>query len=145
MVIIPFEANFSKDSPNFRPNIKHELLVPEVMEYLIQIGIQGLKRVLATKGFTISDRVQGKLDEYEEDNNPILGFLSECRDEGIQIENEVARVVYGRYQEYCIANSLQAMSNIQFSKQINRLLGLKVISKKINKKVCRIFVSAGEG
>lgn len=145
LVIIPFEANFSKDSPNFRPNIKHELLVPEVMEYLIQIGIQGLKRVLETKGFTISDRVQGKLDEYEEDNNPILGFLSECRDEGIQIENEVARVVYGRYQEYCIANSLQAMSNIQFSKQINRMLGLKVISKKINKKVCRIFVAAGEG
>ena len=141
LVIIPFEANFSKDSPNFRPNIRHDLLVPEVMEYLIQLGLNGLRRVLENKGFTISDRVQEKLDEYEEDNNPILGFLAQCEDEGVQIENEVTRIVYGRYQEYCLANSLQAMSNIQFSKQINRLLGLKVISKKIGKKACRIFIS----
>lgn len=145
LVIIPFEANFSKDSPNFRPNIKHDLLVPEVMEYLIQLGLNGLRRVLENKGFTISSRVQEKLDEYEEDNNPILGFLAQCDDEGIQIENEITRIVYGRYQEYCLANSLQAMSNIQFSKQINRLLGLKVISKKIGKKACRIFISEKDG
>ena len=59
----------------------------------------------------------------------------------MKIENEPTNVVYKRYQEYCLANSLQPMSNIEFSKQVNRILGLKIIDKKINGKKYRIFVS----
>ena len=141
LAIIPFDAKFSANDPDFNPYIKHLLKTSEVMEYLINIGIDGLKRVLTNRQFTPSEKVKMAMDEYEENNNPILGFFKECEVEEFQIENEPTNVVYKRYQEYCLANSLQAMSNIEFSKQVNRILGLKIIDKKINGKKCRIFIS----
>lgn len=140
LIIIPFEANFSKDKKGFDPLIKYKLQGAETMEYLIQLGIAGLKRILSNRAFTTSQKVQKQLDEYEENNNPILGFFKECEDEEFQIENEPTNKVYKRYQEYCLANSLQAMSNIEFSKQVNRILNFKVVDKKINGKKCRIFI-----
>ena len=142
LVIIPFDATFSPDSPDFDPYIKYKLKSPECMEYLIRLGLEGLKRVMMNRQFTNSKRVQDELNDYEESNNPILGFFRECEDEDFQIENEPTNKVYKRYQEYCLANSLQPMSNIEFSKQVNRILKFKVVDKKLNGKKFRIFVKA---
>lgn len=141
LTIIPFDAKFTADDPDFNPYIKHLLKGDEVMEYLINLGIAGLKRVLTNRQFTTSEKVQKAMDEYEENNNPILGFFKECEVEEFQIENEPTNKVYKRYLEYCLANSLQPMSNIEFSKQVNRVLKMKVVDKKINGKKHRIFVS----
>lgn len=140
LVIIPFDATFSNSDPDFNPYIKHLLRTNEVMEYLINLGIQGLKRILENRSFTNSERVQQELDDYEEQNNPILGFFRECEDEDFQIENEPTSKAYKRYQEYCLASSLQPMSNIEFSKQVNRILNFHIEDKRINGKKCRIFV-----
>lgn len=140
LVIIPFEAVFSKNSPDFKPFIKYELQSAEAMEYLIKIGIEGLKRVIINRGFTTPNKVQSAIDEYEEINNPILGFFKECEAEGFQIENEPTNKVYKRYQEYCTSNSLQPMSNIEFSRQVNRNLKLNSTLRRINGKRYRIFV-----
>ena len=140
LAIIPFDARFSADDPDFNPYIKHLLKTDEVMEYLINLGIAGLKRVLLNRKFTGSTKVQKAMDEYEENNNPIIGFFRECEDEEFQIENEPTNVVYKRYQEYCLANSLQPMSNIEFSKQVNRILNMRVENKWLNGKKHRIFI-----
>ena len=140
LTIIPFDARFSADDPDFNPYIKHLLKTDEVMEYLINLGITGLKRVLLNRKFTGSTKVQKAMDEYEENNNPIIGFFRECEDEEFQIENEPTNVVYKRYQEYCLANSLQPMSNIEFSKQVNRILNMRVENKWLNGKKHRIFI-----
>lgn len=140
LTIIPFDARFSADDPDFNPYIKHLLKTDEVMEYLINLGIAGLKRVLLNRKFTGSTKVQKAMDEYEENNNPIIGFFRECEDEEFQIDNEPTNVVYKRYQEYCLANSLQPMSNIEFSKQVNRILNMRVENKWLNGKKHRIFI-----
>lgn len=140
LTIIPFDARFSADDPDFNPYIKHLLKTDEVMEYLINLGIAGLKRVLLNRKFTGSTKVQKAMDEYEENNNPIIGFFRECEDEEFQIENEPTNVFYKRYQEYCLANSLQPMSNIEFSKQVNRILNMRVENKWLNGKKHRIFI-----
>lgn len=145
LVIIPFDATFTKIlpdgslNPDYDPYIKHRLKAKEVMEYLIVLGIQGLKRVIENEEFSTSDRVQLKLKEYEEQNNPILGFIRECEYEEFQIINEPTNKVYKRYHEYCLANSLQTMSSIEFSKQINRILKVKTKFRKINGKSYRVF------
>ena len=141
LVIIPFEAKFSPEDSDFVPFIGDKLKTQEAMEYLIQLGIKGLKRVLETRHFTSSEKIQKELDEYEESNNPVLGFIRECESEDFQIENNPTSNVYKRYNEYCIANNLNPMSNIEFSKQINKLLNYQVVNKKINGKKYRIFTS----
>ena len=136
LVIIPFNANFDNKDPNFKPFISDSLKGQESMEYLIQLALQGLKRVLISRKFTISQKVQDELDEFEETNNPVLGFFRECD----VIENEPTNKIYKQYQEYCITNSLTAMSAGEFSKQVKKHFDLAIISKKIQGKVYRIFV-----
>ena len=139
MVIIPFNATFSKDAPDYDPFIKYKLIQQESVEYFIRLGVEGLKRIIINDGFTKSDKVQNQLTEYEEENNPILAFIN---DTGVDmIENEPTNEVYKRYQVFCADNSMQPMSNIVFSKQINKRLGFRVIQKKVNNKNCKIFVS----
>ena len=61
------------------------------MEYLIVLALKGLKRVLTNARFTVSSRVQSQLREYEENNNPIIGFV---QDIGLdEIENEATKDV----------------------------------------------------
>ena len=141
LIILPFNAKFSESDPDFDPLIKVKLQTDEVMAYLINIGLSGLKRLIQNHAFTISSKVQKELDEYEEMNNPILGFFAECENEDFKIENEPTNKVYKRYREYCTANSFQPMSNIEFSKQVNKVSGFITKLKKIKGKVFRIYVS----
>ena len=140
LVIVPFNAKFDDKNPSFKPFIGDSLKGQESMEYLIQLGIQGLKRVLINRKFTTSQKVQDELDEFEETNNPILGFFKECQNEEFVIENEPTSKVYKKYQEYCIANTLTPLSNGEFSKQVKKHFDFTIIDKKINGKKYRIFV-----
>lgn len=137
LVIIPFNAAFSKDDPDYDPYIKYKLVEQGSIEYMIALGVQGLKRVIENNQFTKSEKVQNQLNEYEEENNPIIAFIADC---GVDmIENEPTNEVYKRYQVFCADNSMNPMSNIVFSKQINKRLELETIQVKLNGQVRRIF------
>lgn len=139
LIIVPFNASFSKDDPDYDDHITYKLQERDVMEYLIVLGLSALKRVL-TNGFTESAKVQEQLKEYEETNNPILGFFEEVEFEGFQIENEQSDKVFKRYKEYCLANNFNPMSKAEFSKQLCRKLNMTTKTKKISGKVFRIYV-----
>lgn len=139
LVIVPFDAKFTPTDPDFRPFIKDELCEQEPMEYLIVLGLAALKRVLHRAEFTTSSRVQGQLDQYEENNNPIIGFIREVGMDGI--ENETTKAIYRKYKEYCIANNFQALSNIEFSRQITKRCGFIIVDKWLGRLgKCRVFV-----
>lgn len=136
LVIIPFDARFSPNDPDFDPYIKYKLIQEEPMQYLINLGIEGLKRVLKNRKFTTSQKVEHAIEEYEENNNPILLFFKE----DIKIENEPTNVIYQRYTEFCLSNSFTPMSNIEFSKQVKKHFDYDIINKTIKGKKYRIFV-----
>lgn len=138
LVIVPFDAKFTPNDPDFRPFIKDELCEQDSMEYLIVLGLKALKSVLGKAQFTTSKRVQGQLDEYEQNNNPIIGFIQEVGLDGIV--NEATNTVYRRYKEYCIANNFQALSAIEFSRQICKRCGFVTDAKYIKGKKTRVFV-----
>ena len=135
LVIIPFDARFSPNDPDFDPYIKYKLIQEEPMQYLINIGIKGLKRVLKNRKFTSSAKVEKALQEYTENNNPILLFFKE----DVKIENEPTKNVYKKYNEFCIANSFNPMSNIEFSKQVKKHFDYDIVDKTIKGKKYRIF------
>lgn len=138
LVIIPFNATFTVNDPDFDPYIKYKLVEQGSIEYLIRVGIEGLQRVIQQNHFTQSERVDREIKEYEEENNPIAGFIE---DQGLDmIENQLTADVYKRYQVFCADNSLTPMSNIVFSKQINKRLGLTVKQRKISGQVKKLFI-----
>lgn len=137
LIIVPFNAKFTKDDKDYDPYIKYKLRSDEVMEYLILVGLNGLKDVLTNKGFTISEKVETELQEFDEINNPILMFIRD-NDEN-DIKNHTTNEVYLNYTEYCRESGLNPLGKIEFSRQMCKNFGFKVTIRKIEGKTMRIF------
>ena len=138
LVIVPFNATFSKTDDDYDPYIKYKLRSPEAMEYLIQLALDGLKRVLKNNGFTMCQAVQEELEEYSEQNNPIIGFFKEL-DLDIDILNQPTKDIYLRYKLYCNENGFTPMSSGEFSKLVRKEYGLEIKVTTINGKSVRVF------
>lgn len=137
MVIIPFNATFTKNDPDYDPYIAWKLKDQDVMEYLCKIGIDGLKRILINHSFTQSSKVDQELKEYTEYNNPILLFLAETEKE--EIINQETRLVHSKYEIFCNDNGFQNMGLANFSKEVTRHLNCLVKDKRINGRKARVF------
>ena len=138
LVMIPFNATFTKDDADYDPFIKYKLIKVDSIEYLIALGIKGLKRVITNNEFTTSSKVKTVLTEYEEENNPIIAFINEVGTDAII--NQPTNDVYLRFKVFCTQNELQSGSNITFSKQINKRLNTKSTVKRVNGNYIRVFV-----
>lgn len=137
LVIIPFNATFSKEDPDFDSGITWKLKKQDVAEYLVQLGIQGLKRVLANQAFTESKKVNDEVETFEKDNNPLLLFLDEVEEE--EILNHETKEVFARYDTFCHENGFQKMAMQTFTKQINKILDCDRKDVRINGKKVIVF------
>lgn len=147
LVIIPFDRQFSPTDADFDPYIKYKLIngygeysVDENMSYLINLGIAGLKRVLENNGFTKSDKIDEKLNEYDKDNNPIKIWFEELGDAATEIEMSNTQDVYNKYVDFCNGNKLRVMSKIEFSKAVKHEFGFTIKNATVNGKSIRIYV-----
>ena len=137
LLIIPFNARFSKDDEDFDPFIKYKLQEQQSLEYLIKLGVEGLKRILENKGFTKSEKVQRELDEYEKTNNPILLFFEEWEKEDfIQMSVNDA---YRNYTLFCAENNFQPFTKIEFGRNLCTFYNLESFQKKVNGKNVRVY------
>ena len=135
MVIIPFNAHFSKDDPDYDPYIVYRLRTREAMQYLVQLGLDGLFNVLSGNGFTESQKVEEAIQEYEEENNPIIGFLKDA-----EVEGRFTKDVYMEYQVYCTENHFTAYTLANFSKEIRKRLGLVAKQVRLGSQVVKKYV-----
>lgn len=143
LLFIPLNGRFTKDSPGYDPFIRYKLEQAEHMERFIYLAVCGLHDVLDNKNFTIPAKAEQQKASYEVENNPILSFIEESGKESII--NEPTADVYKRYQVFCANNGFQPASNLTFSKSINRALGTKSNSVRLNGKVHKCFVTDCNG
>ena len=139
LVIIPFNATFTKEDPDYDAFIKYKLVEQESVEYLIRLGLEGLRRVLENQGFTNSEKVDRQLEEYEEENNPIVAFIHDQENGEADIINETTEDVYARYKVFCNVASMTPMSKIVFTKQINKRLKTEAVVQRIAGKTTRVY------
>lgn len=140
MVIIPFEAKFSPEDPDYSPFIGSMLKEQESVEYLIKLAVQGLKRILRRNDFTLSVKVQEEINDFEKSNNPVLLFIEEYLDDGKQIAHELTEKVFSDYQGFCVLGGYKPMTKSEFSKSVCKALGLKTSPRKMGK----IFIERDE-
>lgn len=138
LVIIPFDAKFTKDDADYDPFIKYKLREECVMEALIAKSIPALKEVLAEQEFVQPTKVLENLAEFEKSNNPILEFFAEL--DVSDYMNEPIKVVYQKYNTFCLSNNFQAISALEFQKQIKKEFGLVVKTIQFEGKNTRVYM-----
>lgn len=128
LIIVPFNARFSRQDADFDPFIKDKLTSRDSIEYLISVGMEGLKRVLNNHAFTVCQEVAEEIEEYNKANNPILDFL-----EGVKAKEVIGRSVadyYAEYHEFCVASNLQTMSRAEFSRYTKKHFDVEIVRRR---------------
>ena len=139
LIIIPFNAVFDKSQKGYDPFLKYKLQERECIQYMIRLGVDGLKRVLGgNRGFTKSSAVQKQLQEYNEENNPILAFIRDL-DVETGILNVPTKDVYRKYTVFCNETGFTPVGNKVFSKQLNNLLDTTTRQIRIGDKRVQVF------
>lgn len=138
LVIIPFNAQFKSTDPDFVPFISDKLKCDEAIQYLILLGIKGLKRVLIDNQFTECEATEKELTEFEETNNPIIQYLNDTDKK--EIQNKSTKEAYLSYTVYCSECGISALSHGEFTKQVKRHYDLIIADRRINGKRYRMFV-----
>ena len=140
LIILPFNAVFTRDDPGFNPEIRQEILQMDCMECLIRLGVDGLKRIISNKGFTRSEATEQAAREYDLMNNPIKGFFAEQEED--YIFRATVDEIYLSYQEYCRGLGVkpeQIETKISFGKSVTKMFKVESYQKKINGKNCRMY------
>lgn len=118
LIIIPFNATFSKEDPDYDPYIKDKLIADDAIEYLIKLGVDALHRILENRQFTQSSKVLQELAEYNELNNPVLEFFKDITRE--ELLTDTVDGWYEQYSLFCIGQNLNQLSRIEFGRQMMR-------------------------
>lgn len=143
MLLIPFDANFPKEGPDARPDIPDLLAQEEVVEAMIAKGIEGLKRILKVKSFTIPAKSVEAMKTYRNENDSVMQFLDDWNDRGCEIWNQSVDDVYVNYTIYCSQSGITSpLRKIQFGKRLKDLTGANNKVQKVNGKAVRIYVRA---
>ncbi|WP_243187203.1 phage/plasmid primase, P4 family [Faecalispora jeddahensis] len=138
LVIVPFDAKFTNADSDFNPNIRYDLQDQQAMEYLIRLGLDGLKRVLKNKMFTKSKDVEQAIESYRIENNPLLTFIEEIG--ATDIENEPVKAIYKKYKEFCLSNQFEPLNRIEFSRQVGKALNFTTKDKRVMGEKVKVFV-----
>ena len=108
------------------------------MEYLITIGIEGLRRILKNQRFTESERVNNRLKGYMMELDSVEAFLSEVP--VTEIENQKTDEVYSRYEVYCVENELDKRKKTSLSLAIKKKYGIRSRATRIGNEPFRIYL-----
>ena len=143
LVIIPFNARFTKYlpsgeiDPDYNPKIRYELVEQSSVEYLIRVGVEGLKRIIENQGFSRSDATEQMAEEYDLMNNPIKGFFAE-QEEGY-IFRETVQDIFTKYQLYCNDCGVKPETKISFGKTVAEMFQVESKNTRVNGKQVRFY------
>lgn len=119
---IPFLATFTKDDPDFDPFIGQKLNNQLTMEYLVKLGIEGLKRIIQNKAFTKSDIAEREENDYSKQNNPIESFIAEKGED--YLFREPTPAIFKAFQVWCIECGFPSKNAISFGQAIRKKYNL---------------------
>lgn len=126
LLLIPLNNDFS--TPGKRDvALKNRKWTQSEMEYLVRLSMDGLRRLMEQGDFTRPDCVVRAMREFEVENNPILGFLTEYENPA----DKPTAIVYGDFQDWCRNNGHKNIfTNAKFSREVCRQYNLTIKPKR---------------
>lgn len=116
-IILVFPNIFYGDKCD--PNILKKLTTPEELSGLLNIALEGLKRLLENNGFSYSKSTEETREDYIRKSDPLAAFLMDCIEEE-QDDILLKQPLYSLFAFYCRKNNLPAVNKDTFFKNISK-------------------------
>lgn len=142
LLLVPFDATFSKTDPDYNPNIEDEITSEEAMSYLFNMAIRGYRRLLK-RGFTESDKVKKALESYKTQNSATLSWLSENQIDEEYLLSKHTGELYYEFKVWCEQEGIEHIPKQQtFTSDIKRECRFEISPQQRESgtgKKCRFF------
>ena len=139
LVMIPMNAKFTKHDKDYDPYIISKLTTENAMQYLINLALNGLERIIENNDFTECNATIEALREYEEENNPVIGFVAEYGEDNL--DSVSVNELYYNYCSYCNDFGMKPESRTKFSRTVCNLYNLETQPRYKDGKALRYFVT----
>lgn len=127
--ILRFTRQFKQTDPDYDVTLYEKLSTSQAKERIVQIGLEGLKRLIENKGFTQVDSVDTELNEFKLDNDSVLAWIAETQ---TKVINEVNSDVYQKYLLWCYENGVERVSQKSFSGKLCNELNITTKQQRVN-------------
>ncbi len=129
VLLVPLNNYFSAKGTR-DVSLKDRKWSQEEMEYLVRFSMDGLRRLMEQGDFTRPDCVVEAMQEYELENNPVLGFLEEYHSNFAGLSTDE---VYDDFKVWCYNNGHKNIpTKNRFSKEVCRQCRLKTKSRRLS-------------
>jgi putative DNA primase/helicase len=130
LIIVPFDAKFSKELGNVDPLIEEKLFAE--LPGIFNRVIEAYHRLLDQKGFSQSDIIKETISEYKNIQNTVYNWVQESCD--LVHERPVftpSSNLYRAYVEWCKPMALKPVTSTKFGSEVKRLTGRASYLKKV--------------
>lgn len=118
-LLVPFNAKFSSDDPDYDPLILEKITTDTALSYLLNIAIRGAGRLIKRGRFTEPKVVKDALEHYKTDNSTVLSWIE---DKGLDIDyflDNSTDKCYGDFTDWCKTSGIKT-GNVTGKKTFNR-------------------------
>ncbi|MEG9318209.1 phage/plasmid primase, P4 family [Fusobacterium varium] len=141
IIIIPFKNSFTKESKDYDPYFLDKIKTQKCIEYLIVVGIIGLKRIIQNKGFTETEETRELLEEFNRNNNPVLSIIAQLEDEkGEEFYIGMDKnLVYNYYYSEAQSEGMKPVTLTNFTRTMKKHKNLTLQDSKQNNQRAFLF------
>lgn len=134
-IYIPFTARFSKDDADYDPFIKEKITTDKALSYLLNLALEGVRRLLENRHFTESKKSLDLKNNHKIENSSILSWIDE---EGISIDEILSterKELYSKFSDWCYVSNIKSIpgKNLVY-KELRRTFDLDEKPKRSNGK-----------
>lgn len=107
-ILIPFNAKFSPDDPDYDPMIVDKITTETALSYLLNVAIRGAQRLIKIGHFTEPQQVKDALEAYKADNSTVLSWI-EDKELTLDYFLETPRdVTYSEFCDWCKVSGIKS-------------------------------------
>ena len=134
MSIIPFNAVFTKNDPDYDPFIIDKITSDNAKSYILNLALDGIIRVFENNGFTEPQVVKDVIEEYAKENNNVIQFM-----DSISVEGRDSASVYNDYKFWCIENGVMAFKIRRFNQEVRKHSSLDLVIERQGGKTVQVW------
>ena len=118
-ILIPFIAKFSTLDEDYDPLIEDKISTETALSYLLNLGLEGVKRLLKNGKFTEPESVIKALEDYKNENSTALSWIEDkCLDEDYFTDTPTDKI-YSDFVDWCKLSGIKS-NNITGKKTFNK-------------------------